>query len=199
MFGILKHSPRRASAILFAVAIILVLMIPIAAFAAPTILYDFATPIFGLAAAPDGSLLVADFGAGILELRNGIGNLLIPLPGVTDIAPIGRGDMFALTSFGSPDLGWKLFRVSHSQMREIADLLAFESAVNPDGGAIDSNPFDVAMLSGTKALVADAAGNDLVVVDQRTAVDWVATLPVALASTDNIKNLANCPTPPSGL
>jgi len=31
--------------------------------------YDFAGPIFGLDNAPDGSLLVADAGAGIVQLR----------------------------------------------------------------------------------------------------------------------------------
>ena len=38
--------------------------------------YEFATPIFKLAVAPDGSLLVADAGAGIVELRNGVGSLV---------------------------------------------------------------------------------------------------------------------------
>ena len=31
--------------------------------------YQFATPVFGIDTAPDGSLLVADAGAGIVELR----------------------------------------------------------------------------------------------------------------------------------
>src|SRR5690349_6198851 len=62
------------------------------------IVYPFATPVFGLAAAPDGSLLAADAGAGIVEIRKGTASLLAQLPGVTDIAPIGRGDMFAITS-----------------------------------------------------------------------------------------------------
>jgi len=35
--------------------------------------YEFATPIFKLAVAPDGSLLVADAGAGIVELRTALG------------------------------------------------------------------------------------------------------------------------------
>ena len=59
--------------------------------------YDYATPIFGLAAAPDGSLLIADYGAGIVELRRGEGKLIAGLPTVSDVAPIGRGDMFAVT------------------------------------------------------------------------------------------------------
>jgi hypothetical protein len=90
----------------------------------------------------------------------------------------------------------KLFRVSRGRARAIADLFAFEEEFNPDGGVIESNPFDVAKLSGGKALVADAAGNDLLIVDRRGNIDWVATLPQELVSTDDIKDLVGCPNPP---
>jgi len=40
----------------------------------------------------------------------------------------------------------------------------------PDGAQIDSNPFDVAALSGGSALVADAAANALLVADARGRV-----------------------------
>ncbi|MEE9601457.1 MAG: hypothetical protein V3W22_07165, partial [Thermoplasmata archaeon] len=42
----------------------------------------YATPVFGLASAPDGRLLVADYGAGIIELRKGAGRLIADLPAV---------------------------------------------------------------------------------------------------------------------
>ena len=154
--------------------------------------YDFATPVFGLAAAPDDSLLVADAGAGVVELRHGEGNLIAELPAVTDVAPIGRGDMFAITSGGDK----KLYRLSRGGIKEIADLGAFEADVNPDNGAIDSNPFDVAALSGGSALVVDAAGNSLLIADIKGNVDWVATLPNQLVSTANAKQLVGCPNPP---
>ncbi|MBI4907643.1 MAG: ScyD/ScyE family protein [Acidobacteria bacterium] len=134
---------------------------------------------------------MADAGAGIVELRKGVGTLIAALPGVTDIAPIGSGDMFAITSGGQ----FKLYRISKGSKREIADLGAFEAQVNPDGGAIDSNPFDVAALNGGSALVADAAANDLLIVDQRGNVDWVATLPSQLVPSAHLKQLAGCPTP----
>ncbi len=175
------------------------LLVPMSsAFANQVPSYDFTTPVFGLATAPDGSLLVADYGVGVVELRKGEGNLIAELPLVTDIAPIGRGDMFAVTGldpFGAAETAQKLFRVSHGSIREIADLLAFEEDINPDGGLIDSNPFDVAALTGGKALVADAGGNSLLIIDQQGNVDWVATLPQQLVSTDNMKNLVGCPTP----
>lgn len=103
--------------------------------------------------------------------------------------------MFAITGLGAP-IAQTLFRVSRGGVRELADLGAFEAAVNPDGGEIDSNPFDVAVLSGGKALVADAGGNDVLIVDQQGRVDWVATLPEQLVSTANIKTLAGCPSAP---
>jgi hypothetical protein len=158
--------------------------------------YEFATPVFGLATAPDGSLLVADAGAGIVELRKGKGRLIVDLPGVTDMAPIGRGSMYAVTSFGGGDTDGKLFRISRGRTQALADLFAFEEQFNPDEDVIESNPFDVAALSGGKALVADAAGNDLLIVDQRGKIDWVATFPKELVSTQDIKDLVGCPDPP---
>jgi len=160
--------------------------------------YEFATPVFGLAIAPDGAFLVADAGAGIVRLRRGHGTLIASLPGVTDVAPIGSGRMWATT--GAPPPGGppgptaqKLFRVSRNGRTTVfADLGAFEAAVNPDGGAIDSNPFDVADLKAGRALVADAAANALLAVNENGEVDWVATLPNELVSTANVKQLHNC-------
>ncbi|HSL21613.1 MAG TPA: ScyD/ScyE family protein [Vicinamibacterales bacterium] len=161
--------------------------------------YGFATPVFGLAAAPDGSLLVADAGAGIVELRHDAGSLVAELPGVTDVAPIGRGDMFAIRGGGPGQTTGALFRVSRGATRQIADLYAFEAAANPHPAAVDSNPFDVAVLSGGKALVADAGGNDLLIVDQSGHVDWLAVLPDEVVSTANVKSLAGCPAAPPDL
>jgi hypothetical protein len=183
---------KKSIAIMLIVASLV--LIPTGVMAGEVPSYDFASPIFGLATAPDGSLLVADYGAGIVELRGGEGHLIADLPGASDIAPIGRGDMFAITGIGDVPTAAKLFRVSQGSTREIADLYAFEAAVNPAGGEIDSNPFDVEALKGGSALVADAGGNDLLVVDQRGNVDWVATFPGELVSTNHLKNLAGCPT-----
>jgi len=159
--------------------------------------YEFATPVFGLAAAPDGSLLVADAGQGVVELRKGEGNLVTELLGVTDIAPIGRGAMFALTGGGEdPATAGKLYRVSHGQLTLIADPFAFEVAHNPDGGFIDSNPFDVELLDGGTVLIADAGGNSVLRVDDEGNIDLVAVLPLELAPTADLKTLLNCPTPP---
>lgn len=179
-----------------AVAVGLVLM-PAAVRAQPS--YPFATPAFGLATAPDGSLLVADAGAGIVELRHGVGALVAELPGVTDMAPIGRGDMFAITGGGPGPGAAKLYRVSRGSTRLIADLGLFEATVNPDSPEVNPNPFDVAALSGGAALVADAGGNDLLIVNNSGKIDWIATLPVEPVSTQNIKALFNCPAGPPNI
>ena len=52
--------------------------------------YQFATPVFGIDTAPDGSLLVADAGAGIVELRKGVASLRTGLPGISDVSSVGR-------------------------------------------------------------------------------------------------------------
>lgn len=158
--------------------------------------YEFATPLFGLDDAPNGELLVADAGAGIVRLRGGKGKLIVELPGVTDMSPIGNRSMWAVTGGGEGNLAFKVFLARKGRAEQIADLLAFEEEFNPDGGVVESNPFDVATLSARKALVADAAGNDLLVVDRKGNVDWVATFPQELMSTDDIKELVGCPNPP---
>ena len=156
--------------------------------------YEFATPVFKLAMAPDGSLLVADAGAGIVELRNGVLNLVAELEGVTDVGPIGRGDMFALRGGGPGLTTGALFRVSRGSSRMIADLYQFEADANPHPTAVDSNPFDVEVLNGGDVLVADAGGNDLLIVDQNGKVDWIAVFPNETVSTANLKSLAGCST-----
>lgn len=157
--------------------------------------FDFGTPLFGLAASPDRSLLVADASVGIVELRKGVGSVAFELPGVSDIAPIGRGAMFAITAGGPEPGAGTLYRVSRDEIIPVADLIAYENDFNPAGGPIDSNPYDVAALNGGKALVADAAGNDLLIVDNDGNVDWVATFPNEMTSTANFKELLGCPDP----
>jgi len=183
-----QPSARYSSAPLLLIAALLVA----ASARTDAVIYPFTTPVFGLATLPDGSLLAADAGIGVIEIRKGIGTVFAQLPGVTDVAPIGGGDMFAITS---PAFGGEgsIYRVSRGSRREIANLLDFETRVNPDGGEIDSDPFDIEALNGNSALVADAAANALLIVDQKGTVDWVATFPTQSVSTLNAKQIAGCP------
>ncbi len=180
-------SRTRSLALTVAALLLLVVTVTVAA-----AVYPFTGPVFGLAVAPDGSLLVADAGAGIFEIRKGQLDQVATLPGVSDVAPIGRGNMFAVTSRAIGGEG-KLYRVSRGSTREIGDLFAFESRVNPDGGIIDTNPFDVEVLNGGAALVADAAANALLIVNQQGDVDWIATLPDEVVATAHAQALYGCP------
>ena len=116
------------------VVALLLVVLPIAALADGVPSFNFNTPLFGLDTdtAPDGGLLVVDSGSGIVKLRYGAGSLVAELSGVADVASIGSGNMFALAN-------GQLYRVSHGSIRQLADLVAFEAAVNRYGGAIDSN------------------------------------------------------------
>ena len=137
----------------------------------------YAGPMFGIDPAPGGQLLVADAGRGVVDADTGA--LVAPLPGVTDIAPIGRGDMLAITSTFAPGAHGALYRVSKGSTRKLADLQEYELQNDPtgDGTAEGSDPFDLARLAGGKTLIADAAGNDLLVADETGNIDWVATFP----------------------
>ncbi len=177
--------------------------VPVAAHESNAANYSFATPVFGIDTAFDGSLLVADAGAGIVRLRRHRGTLIAALPGVTDVTPTRFG-LLAVTG-GSTDpsqvtpLSMKLFKVARGTVTPVADLGAFEAVVNPDGGVIESNPFDVAALWNGSALVADAAANALLIVNRKGAVDWVATFPDELVSTENVKQLSGCPVGPADI
>ena len=154
----------------------------------------FASPLFGLATAPNGDILVADAGAGITAIRDGNVRSTISLPFATDVAPIGRKSFWVTTTGEDPeaDSGQALYRVSKGKTRLIANLFEFEST-DPDGSGVDSNPFDVASLGGRAALVADAGGNDLLKVNNKGKVKLLALFPEEVVSTENIKELAGCP------
>jgi hypothetical protein len=155
----------------------------------------FAGPLFGLATAPNGEILVADAGAGIASLGKGA---LIPLPGVSDISPIGRGTIWAVTGPQDPtvDSGQALHLVSAGKTHLLANLFAFEAANDPDGAGVDSNPFDVQSLGGRAALVTNAGGNDLLRVDNQGNIKLLAVFPDELVSTANAKALFGCPAGP---
>jgi hypothetical protein len=165
---------RRGTWVAAVVSVAAAVIVPTAAQADTTF---YAGPMFGIDAAPGGQLLVADAGQGVVDADTGA--LVAALPGVTDIAPIGRGDMLALTSTFAPGAHGALYRVSKGSTRKLADLQDYELQNDPagDGTAEGSDPYDLARLAGGKTLIADAAGNDLLVATDTGAIDWVATFP----------------------
>ena len=73
-----------------------------------------------------------------------------------------------------------------SEWRVIADLAAYEAAVNPGGGPIDSNPFGVLAIPGAR-LVTDAGANALLEVKANGDISTVAVFPSRpVRSTDAV-------------
>jgi hypothetical protein len=78
---------------------------------------------------------------------------------------------------GFGDKAGHLFRVDpDGSVHDVADISAVETAQNPAGGPLDSNPYAVLDL-GDKRLVVDAGGNDLLEVDAEGNVSVVTTFP----------------------
>jgi hypothetical protein len=187
-----RRTGRLAVCALLACATVLGYAVP-PAVAVP---YEFVGPVFGLAAGTGDVLFAADSGAGIARLQGADGRLAVELPGAVDAAPIRPGRMWAVSS--GPGIK-KVFWVVRGHAREIANLGRYEKRRNPDGGEIDSNPFDVAAIGGGRVLVADAGANAVLSVNRRGTVNWIATLPDEIVSTENIKTLAGCPDAPDEL
>lgn len=164
--------------------------------------YEFAGPVFGVNPGRDGSVLVADAGAGVVIVaEDGTAELFAELPGVADVikAP-GRG-YWAVTGEGeNPGDGTRLYRINkRGKVTEVADLGAYERANNSDGGLqedgvtpeLDSNPLDLAR-QGNQVFVADAAANAILRVNPSGRINLVAVLPTQVVSTADIKDLVGC-------
>jgi hypothetical protein len=184
---------RRLVRPLGGVAVTLACTLPLTADSTLNRPVDNAGPVFGIAAGP-GEQLLADAGQGIVRLRHLKTELVASLPGVTDVAVINPNVMYATTGGGpNPTTSARLWRIDKGRVSQWADLGAFEATVNPDAPEVNPNPFDVAALPDGRALVADAGGNDLLIVDKTGAIDWLVTLPTQLVSTANVKSLLGCP------
>ncbi|MER5751655.1 ScyD/ScyE family protein [Streptomyces sp. NPDC002088] len=85
------------------------------------------------------------------------------------------GCVWAVETYAPPEAGiptgppWntlgKLLSVDHGTARIAADVTAVEQKYNPHKATVESNPYAVLALPDGRKIVADAAGNDLVVVD----------------------------------
>ncbi len=194
-----------ARAVIAGLAAMLVVA-PVAASEGPP--YSFPPAVFDIDAAPDGSILVAGADGSIYAARGGAAQPVasvpvpttVPIPSTLNgIASIGRGNYFATTGGGDLAAGAKLWRVSPGDGRMVADIEAFEIARDPDGTAglawkdpaceaiapfsagPQSNPYHLAALSGSTALVADAAGNSLLAAASNGVIEVVATFTPPIA------------------
>jgi hypothetical protein len=154
-----------------------------------TVSKDFAGPPFGINNGPQGQLLVADSGAGPTRLTlDGKTRLITRLPGTVDVARADGGGLWALVSAKRGEL----YRIVGGKKTKVADLTAFENRVNAANDQKESNPFDLAPIGFNRTLIADAAGNSVLIYNHGK-LDWVATLPKHPVSTSWLKKKAGCP------
>jgi hypothetical protein len=189
------HLARRSKRGLLALAAVAALvLVPTAAQADPSF---YESPLFGSAVTPNGTLLVADTGQGIVDGDDG--SLVAALPGISDVDPITDTSLWAITS--GPDVeadtGQALWRVENGVPTMVTNLFTFEATKNPHPETVDSNPFDVEDFGRGRALVADAGGNSIIKVERFGRPKLVAVLPDELVSTDNAKKIFGCPAGPA--
>lgn len=97
------------------------------------------------------------------------------------VVSLGLGANPALTAPGGPLAGTGLasliqLRGRSGGWRQLANIGAYEAAVNPDGGEHDTNPYGVLATSGG-TYVADAGGNSLLRVSSSGRISTVAVFP----------------------
>lgn len=94
-----------------------------------------------------------------------------------DGADVRGRDLFTIVTGGSPDLppspgsdqAGFLLRSSLGRTTKLANITAYELKHNPDGKQVESNPYaTLALNSGRRVLVADAAANAVIAVNPRT-------------------------------
>lgn len=136
----------------------------------------------------------------VADLPTAVGEGPIGVPAtapVNGLAAMGRGNFFATAGGIDAAEGAALWRVSRGKARQVADIETFEQEHDPDAaegsrwkhprceeaaGFIpgpQSNPYHLTALSGSEALIADAAGNTLLTAKTNGDVDWVAVFPPA--------------------
>lgn len=171
-----RHPRGRRWALLAAVVATGALVTGVAGAASPytVVTSDFAGPTFGLAHIAGNAFLVSDAGAGPTVVEgNGATSLINAFPGVNDAVPTGAGNALAVRT--EPVAG--LYYLTPTSVELLADIGAFEAAVDPAKDGAESNPFDLEEISRFKAVVADAAGNSLLTARSGNKVDWIASFP----------------------
>jgi hypothetical protein len=108
--------------------------------------------------------------------------------GAHDISFHGRGGAYVTVGWGGEGLprsvlgdvgeqfGWLVHMPASGRWRPVADLVAYEFAVNPDGGLLESNGYGLLAQAGSR-VVADAAANALLRVAANGSVSTLAVFP----------------------
>ncbi len=113
--------------------------------------------------------------------------------GVHDVSVLGNGNLYLTTGLGAdpdmrdalfPDSGFGyLWRASQARgtVAAVADVADFERTDNPDGGAVDSNPYGVLAVPGGQVVV-DAGGNSLLWIAADGSVETLAVFPSTMVA-----------------
>jgi hypothetical protein len=196
---------RRAVFMLVGAMLVALFVMAPSAVAAPRVVAEGLSDPRGIADAPGDRLLVAETATGTITLirdadgRNPRTSIFAELPesGLVDVAASGLGRAFAVAG-GAPEFGegpfGQLLRVRRGgEPSVLADIAAYQVG-DPDPDDLDgipeeSNANGLAVLGGGRFLVADAANNDLLLVDdgeittvarfKPEEVPWPAGLPDA--------------------
>jgi DNA-binding beta-propeller fold protein YncE len=108
--------------------------------------------------------------------------------GPHDISMLGRGSAYVTIGLGfegqprsalpvvGDQFGWLVHLSASGHWRPIVDIAAYEFAVNPDGGALDSNPYGLLAEPGSR-VVAEAGGNALLRVTANGDISTLAVFP----------------------
>jgi len=179
--------------------------------------FELSPAVFDIDATPAGTIVAAE-NATIKEIRkNGLVELVevptIPGVAVNGIEAIGRGNFFATSAGLDQAEGAGLWRVSPGGARQVGDIEAFETEVDPDANVgpgwkdpacealpgftagPQSNPYHLAVLSGSETLIADAAGNTLLHATTDGRIDTVAVFTPPLdEATDDLAVLSGSET-----
>src|SRR5690348_13371730 len=154
-----------------------------------TVATDLANPR-GIDIGPGGRVLVVESATGAIdEINNGTTRTIATVEGAVDVATRGEGQTYVLT--GGPGPGAppppstsplaKLMQIEHDgETHVIADIGTYE-ATHPDPDDLDvppnpteTNPNGLALLPGHRFLVADAAANRLLLIDEHGGITTVA-------------------------
>lgn len=77
---------------------------------------------------------------------------------------------------GAQQFGY-LMAVDGNQVHPVADVAGYETKANPDGGALDANPFGLLMHADGSAVISDAGMNALLALGSDGAISTLAVFP----------------------
>lgn len=199
------HAPRRTLGAALVPAVLLASLVTGSAGAADTmVVASGLNNPRGIDIGPDGRIAVAEAGAGrVVRVQGGqVTTLVGGLPTVTspegestgpvNVALTGTATVKVLVGGGpkAVDPRFADLLTYGKPKRAAVDIEAYQATdpdpVDQDGIPGESNPYGLAAVGNGKSLVADAANNDILLVDAKGGVRTVARIPLHEVSTAHL-------------